>query len=195
MHGSAVLPRSFYNRPTEQVARDLLGKLIVHRVGRQTLAGRIVECEAYLGGGDQAAHSYAGLTPRTKVIFGPPGHAYVYFVYGVHHCLNLIAQPDGTPGCVLIRALEPVEGLDEMRRRRPKAKRSRDLASGPGKLTQALGITLGHYGVDVTRGALTVREGTPEPFDIVTSTRIGITNSAGLPLRFYIADNEHVSVR
>ncbi len=141
------------------------------------------------------AHSYAGLTPRTKVIFGPPGHAYVYFVYGVHHCLNLIAQPDGTPGCVLIRALEPVEGLDEMRRRRPKAKRSRDLASGPGKLTQALGITLGHYGVDVTRGALTVREGTPEPFDIVTSTRIGITNSAGLPLRFYIADNEHVSVR
>ncbi len=161
MHGSAVLPRSFYNRPTEQVARDLLGKLIVHRVGRQTLAGHIVECEAYLGGGDQAAHSYAGLTPRTKVIFGPPGHAYVYFVYGVHHCLNLIAQPDGTPGCVLIRALEPVEGLDEMRRRRPKAKRSRDLASGPGKLTQALGITLGHYGVDVTRGALHRPRGHP----------------------------------
>ena len=102
------LLRSFYDRPTEQVARELLG--VVHRSGGQTLAGRIVECEAYLGGNDQAAHSYAGLTPRTKVIFGSPGHAYVYFIYGVHHCLNLIAQSD-TPGCVLIRALEPVAGF------------------------------------------------------------------------------------
>ena len=189
------LPRSFYNRPTEQVALDLLGKRIVHRVGGRTLAGRIVECEAYLGGDDQAAHSYAGLTPRTKVIFGPPGRAYVYFVYGVHHCLNLVAQPPGTPGCVLIRALEPVAGLDEMRLRRPKAKRDRDLASGPGKLTQALGITLEHYDADVTRGALTVCEGDAEEFEIVTSNRIGITKSAELPLRFYIADNEHVSIR
>jgi len=190
-----VLPRSFYNRPAEQVASDLLGKLVVHRIANKTLAGRIVECEAYLGGDDQAAHSYAGLTPRTKVIFGPPGHAYVYFIYGVHHCLNLVAQPAGTPGCVLVRALEPIEGLDEMRRRRPKAKRDLDLASGPGKLTQALGITLDYYGADVTKGRLTVRDGNPEAFDIVTSTRIGITRSVDLPLRFHIADNEHVSVR
>ena len=191
---SRALPRSFYRRPTEQVARDLLGKAIVHRLDGARLAGRIVEVEAYLGEGDEAAHSFAGVTDRTRVIFGPPGHAYVYFSYGMHHCLNLVAEPAGRAGCVLIRALEPLEGLERMFERRPRARRPLDLCSGPGKLTQALGITLDHYGADITRSALTVRESaTPERFLIAESTRIGITRSAGLPLRFYIQGNEHVS--
>ena len=161
-----------------------------------TLAGKIVETEAYLGEGDKAAHSARGLTKRTTAIFGPPGHAYVYLCYGMYECLNLVAEPEGRPGCVLIRALEPVCGLEEMRERRPKAKRLRDLASGPGKLTLAMGITREHYGADVTNGRLQVR--TPRrrpPFEIVTASRIGIAASAELPLRFYIKDNEYVSVR
>ena len=131
-----ILPRSFYNRPTIEVARGLLGKILVHG---QT-AGRIVETEAYLGGDDLASHSARGITERTRVIFGPPGHAYVYFIYGMYECLNLVAEPDGKPGCVLIRALEPVAGIEIMQRRRPKARTLRDLASGPGKLTLAMAI-------------------------------------------------------
>jgi DNA-3-methyladenine glycosylase len=190
------LPRDFFARPTVQVARDLLGKIILHSIDGQTLAARIVENEAYLGQGDLAAHSARGLTPRTKVIFGPPGHAYVFLAYGVYECLNLIAEPEGQAGCVLIRALEPLAGLAEMRRRRPKARRERDLASGPGKLTLAMGITRRHNGLDVTRGSLRVRAlKREEPIEIVTAARIGISQSADLPLRFYIKDNKYVSVR
>src|SRR5215813_551886 len=113
---SEILPRAFYARPAKEVSRDLLGKILVHR----GVAGVIVETEAYLGGGeDLAAHSSRGITPRTKVIFGPPGHAYVYFIYGMYECLNLVCEPEGVPGCVLIRALEPVEGIEQMRVRRP----------------------------------------------------------------------------
>jgi DNA-3-methyladenine glycosylase len=132
-----ILRRAFYDRPTVEVARGLLGKILVHG----PVAGNIVETEAYLGGDDLAAHSARGLTERTRVIFGPPGHAYVYLVYGMYECLNLVAEADGRPGCVLIRALEPVAGVDLMRRRRPAARRLEDLASGPGKLTLAMGIT------------------------------------------------------
>ena len=190
----SILPRGFYDRPTEQVARELLGKRIVHEVDGHRLVGRIVEVEAYLGEGDEAAHSFAGVTERTRVIFGPPGHAYVYFSYGLHHCLNLVAAAAGRAGCVLIRALEPLEGLDEMFRRRRRAKAPVDLCSGPGKLTQAMGITLAHYGGDVTRGSLTVCEPTDAPaFQVRQTTRVGITRSADLPLRFYIRENEHVS--
>ena len=191
-----ALERRFYERPAPEVARDLLGKIIIHKIDGQALAGRIVETEAYLGQGDLAAHSARGRTPRTSVLFGPPGHAYVYLCYGMYECLNLVAEPDGKAGCVLIRGLEPIFGLQEIQRRRPKARRPRDLASGPGKLTRALGISRRHNGTDVTRGALTVR--TPrsaEPFEIVTSKRIGISVSQDLPLRFFIKDNEHVSVR
>src|SRR5450755_899793 len=148
-----ILPRAFYARKTIDVARDLLGKILVHR----ETSGRIVETEAYLGATDLAAHSARGLTPRTRVIFGPPGHAYVYFIYGMYECLNIVAEPDGRPGCVLIRALEPVSGLDAMRHRRPAARKPEDLAGGPGKLTLAMGITRAHNGADVTRGALVVR--------------------------------------
>src|SRR5213080_872247 len=128
---SRILPRSFYARHTVEVARGLLGKILVHG----ETAGRIVETEAYLGGDDLAAHSARGVTNRTRVIFGPPGHAYVYFIYGMYECRKIVAEPEGTPGCVLIRAVEPVAGIDVMQRRRPKARTVHDLASGPGKLT------------------------------------------------------------
>jgi DNA-3-methyladenine glycosylase len=153
-----------------------------------------VETEAYLGGDDLAAHSARGLTPRTRVIFGPPGHAYVYFIYGMYQCLNLVAEPEGVAGCVLIRAIQPVAGLDVMRQRRPAARKPEDLANGPGKLTLALAITLAQNGVDVTRGALTVRAPLHKaPIDIAVTPRIGITQCADWPLRFLIRGNPYVS--
>lgn len=189
-----ALPQGFYSRPTTEVARDLLGKLIVHQIDGDALAGRIVEVEAYLGLKDEAAHAFAGITPRTKVMFGPPGRAYVYLIYGMYHCLNLVTEPDGEAGCVLIRALEPAAGVEAMQARRPKARRLQDLASGPGKLTRAMGITLNHYGADVTRGALTVREDPgAAPFEIGTSPRIGINKCVDWPLRFFVKGNAHVS--
>src|SRR6516225_1854096 len=126
-----ILNREFYARPTVEVARDLLGKVLVNGA----TAGIIVETEAYLGGEDLASHSARGITDRTRVIFGPPGHAYVYLVYGMYECLNIVAEPEGKAGCVLIRALEPVAGIEIMQRRRPAAHKLEDLASGPGKLT------------------------------------------------------------
>jgi DNA-3-methyladenine glycosylase len=186
-----ILPRSFYNRRAVDVARDLLGKVVAHG----PTAGIIVETEAYPGGDDLASHSAAGITDRTRVIFGPPGHAYVYFVYGMYECLNIVAEPDGVAGCVLIRALEPVEGIEIMRGRRPAAKKDRDLTAGPGKLTQALAITRAHYGADLTCGPLVLREpAIVRPFEIAVSKRIGITKCAELPLRFTIAGNGFVSV-
>jgi DNA-3-methyladenine glycosylase len=190
MRFGPVLKRDFYERATVEVARDLLGKVLVHGA----CAGVIVEAEAYLGGDDLAAHSARGITPRTKVIFGPPGHAYVYFIYGMYECLNLIAEPEGKPGCVLIRALEPVAGLDLMKHRRPKARSPRDLAAGPGKLTRAMGITRVHNGVDVTRGDLTVREPLePGEFEVRVTPRIGIRHCADWPLRFEVAGSPFVS--
>jgi DNA-3-methyladenine glycosylase len=185
-----ILKREFYNRPAIEVARDLLGKVMVHG----PTSGIIVETEAYLGGDDLAAHSARGLTDRTRVIFGPPGHAYVYFIYGMYECLNLVAEPEGQSGCVLIRALEPVGGLAIMRRRRPAARKPEDLASGPGKLTLALGITRAQNGVDVTRGSLVARAPSePRKIDIAASPRIGITKCVDWPLRFFIRANPFVS--
>ena len=156
--------------------------------------GSIVETEAYLGGDDLAAHSARGVTPRTRVIFGPPGHAYVYFIYGMYDCLNLVCEAEGRPGCVLIRALEPVAGIELMRHRRPAARKPEDIASGPGKLTLALGITRAHNGVDVTRGSLVVREPLEaRSVEIAVTPRIGISLCADLPLRFLIRGNRFVS--
>ena len=187
---TTLLPRSFYARPAADVARDLLGKVLVHG----PTAGIIVEVEAYLGLDDKAAHASRGITGRTRVLFGPPGHAYVYFIYGMYECLNLVAEPEGTPGCVLIRALEPLSGIAIMRRRRPKARRPEELASGPGKLTLAMGITRALYGADLTRGPLTVRAFRTEPeFQVNTTPRIGIRRCADWPLRFLIAGNSCVS--
>jgi DNA-3-methyladenine glycosylase len=166
-------------RPAPQVARDLLGKILVF----ENASGRIVETEAYLGEGDDAAHSARGITPRTRVIFGEPGHAYVYFIYGMYDCLNIVCEPEGIAGGVLIRALEPISGLS-------------GLANGPGKLTRALGIKITHNGVDVTKGPITVHAPERrEPFEIAVSPRIGIRKSAELPLRFFIKGNQSVSRR
>jgi DNA-3-methyladenine glycosylase len=185
-----ILARSFYARSTVEVARGLLGKVLVHG----PTAGIIVETEAYLGGEDQAAHSARGLTGRTRVIFGPPGHAYVYLIYGMYQCLNLVAEREGRPGCVLIRALEPVSGVELMRARRGGTRKLEQLANGPGKLTLALGITRAHNGADVTRGPLVVRQAAcASEIEIAVTRRIGITRSADLPLRFVMAGNRFVS--
>jgi DNA-3-methyladenine glycosylase len=187
---SRILTRAFYNRDAVTVARELLGKILVH--GRT--AGMIVETEAYLGGDDLAAHSARGITNRTRVIFGPPGHAYVYFIYGMHECLNLVAEPEGKPGCVLIRAAEPVTGIPIMKRRRAKARSVEKLASGPGNLTRAFGITRAQNGVDVTHGPLVVRHWNRAPeFAIQVTPRIGIRHCADWPLRFVMAGNRAVS--
>jgi len=185
-----ILTRTFYERPTVEVARDLLGKVLVHGA----VAGVIVETEAYLGGDDLAAHSARGITDRTRVIFGPPGYAYVYFIYGMYECLNIVAEPAGQPGCVLIRALEPVAGVEIMQKRRPAAKRLEDIASGPGKLTLALGITRAHNGTDLTRGALVVRApAEARRVEIEVTPRIGIRECADWPLRFFVKGNPFVS--
>lgn len=177
------LKRSFYARDTVEVAGGLLGKIVQHGA----TSGRIIETEAYLGMGDAAAHSAAGITPRTKVIFGPPGHAYVYLNYGIHTCLNLVAEPEGTAGCVLIRAVAPLSGVGEMRRRRG-VRDDAELSSGPGKLTKALGITLAHNGVDVTHGPILVLDDGLDGFEIGVSKRIGISKSQELPLRFFVVE-------
>jgi DNA-3-methyladenine glycosylase len=188
-----ALPRAFYRRPARAVARDLLGCVLVSRRGRAQTAGRIVETEAYLGPEDGASH--AAFRPGSHGLFyGEGGVAYVFLNYGTHHCLNAIAGPAGTPGCVLIRALEPLTGHAVMARRRGMAADARRLTVGPGNLTRALAVTLRDNGSDLTRGALTI-EPAPEPgrFRIATGPRVGITRSADLPLRFWIAGNPFVS--
>ena len=187
---SAPLPRAFYNRPATEVAQALLGTILVHGA----TSGMIVETEAYLGLEDRAAHSWRGMTPRTRVLFGRPGHAYVYLIYGMYECLNVVSEPEGSPGCVLIRAVEPLEGIARMQRRRPGAQRTEDLANGPGKLTLALGITRRHNGADFTRGPLTIHASRrSETFQIGVSPRIGIRHCAEWPLRFFIEGSRFVS--
>lgn len=175
------LPLSFYSRPTVDVARSLLGCVLIHHRS----AGTIVEVEAYLGTEDRAAHAYRGVTERTRVIFGPPGRAYIYFIYGMHECLNVVAEKTGRPGCVLIRALEPTTGLEQMYERRRWKGLPRGLANGPGKLTQALAITREQYGARLDRGKLCIRAWkAPHSFEIEATPRIGISHCADWPLRF-----------
>ncbi len=192
LHYGPILKRPFYERPTAEVARALLGKVLMHGAA----AGIIVETEAYPGRDDLASHSARGITGRTRVIFGPPGHAYVYLIYGMYECLNLVTEPAGTPGCVLIRALEPVAGIELMRERRPAAGKLEDIARGPGRLTMAMAITRADYGVDVTRGSLVVREpASPRALEIQATPRIGIRICAERPLRFILRGNRFVSGR
>lgn len=182
----------------DAVAPALLGKLLIRRLGQQILAGRIVEVEAYFGTGDPAAHSFAGRTGRNSVLFGPPGHAYVYLIYGMHYCLNVSCEPDGLAGCVLIRALEPVAGLEAMALLRTLAPGADDrlLTSGPGRLCQAMGITRAELdGADLTalHSPLYIAvDDSPAPAIMVTP-RIGISKAADLPLRFSVAGNRFVS--
>ena len=193
-----ILPRTFYERGTEQVARDLLGAVIVSRIDNAMAAGRIVEVEAYLGPSDAASHAVAGRTERTWHLFGRPGSAYVYFTYGMHWCVNAVAGRGGLGGAVLLRAVEPLIGLDVMRRRRgPTAPRDRDLASGPAKLCQALGIDRALDGASLQRGALVIRAGTPvRSAHVVVTPRIGLNpKSAALdwPLRYSVKDSPYRS--
>ena len=180
------LPRRFYLRPARAVARDLLGCLVVSRRGRSLTAGRIVETEAYLGPEDAASH--AAFRPGSHwLLYGEGGFAYVYLNYGIHYCLNAVAGAAGRPGCVLIRALEPVAGLATMARRRGVDADSSRLASGPGNLTRALGITSRENGADLTRGLFTIEPpDRPRDFRIASGPRIGITRAVDLRLRFWI---------
>jgi DNA-3-methyladenine glycosylase len=183
------LPHAFYGRPVVEVARALLGCVLRHG----DAAGAIVETEAYHES-EPACHAYVGLTPRTRTVFGPPGRAYVYRSYGIHACLNAVCEPEGVGAAVLIRALEPLEGLDTMRARRG-LERVEDLCSGPGKLTQALGIGLELNGVDLAAGPIAIEApaGPWRSVEIVTGTRIGITKAAELPWRFCVAGARSVS--
>ncbi|HUB18043.1 MAG TPA: DNA-3-methyladenine glycosylase [Acidobacteriaceae bacterium] len=203
MAKARILPRAFYLDPPDEVARNLLGKVLVRRYPARSgkterLAGRIVEVEAYCGLDDPAAHAFAGRTERNAVLFGPPGFAYVYFIYGMHFCLNFSCEPEGQPGGVLLRALEPVEGLDRMARLRGLGAGAspRLLTSGPGRLCEALGIVREtHNGIDVTRAqtGLHVEDDGFAPEEIAVSRRIGIRKAADRPLRFTIAGNRFVS--
>lgn len=200
-----LLRRSFFNRDPREVSHDLLGKLIVRKDGRKLLAGRIVEVEAYLGTDDLAAHAAAGRTARNSVLFGPPGHAYIYFIYGVHYCLNISCLPDGEAGCILVRALEPVAGIDQMAKARDledldfsSARNLRLLASGPGKLCEALGITRSRDNdkdMVSPRCDLQVTDDGYKVGEVAITPRIGITKSAELPLRYLIADSPFVSAK
>ena len=200
--GLRVLPRAFFSRDPRRVARDLLGKLLIRNRGKKVLAGRIVEVEAYLGKGDPAAHAAAGVTARNRVIFGPPGHAYVYFIYGNHCCLNVSCQPEGKAGCVLIRALEPIAGEIEMARARLRANPRwrglgmHQLTSGPGRLSQALGITRARDNDrDLTdpRSGLWMADDGFRPRHILRTQRIGIRKAVGHRLRFLLPPMEYLS--
>jgi DNA-3-methyladenine glycosylase len=198
-----LLRRAFFNRDPRIVSRELLGKLIVRREGRKRIAGRIVEVEAYLGADDLAAHAAAGHTERNAVLFGPPGHAYVYFIYGVHYCLNISCLPAGEAGGVLIRALEPVSGIREMAKARGLADLElisqhdfRKLTSGPGRLSEALGITRSRDNAKdmvSARSDLQVVDDGFHAVEIAVTPRIGITKAAEMPLRYVISGNIFVS--
>lgn len=194
------LPRSFYQGSTLDLAQRLLGTCLVHRSPQGLTAGRIVETEAYLQD-DPACHAFKGPTPRTQVMFGPPGFAYVYFIYGMYWCFNVTAAPKGVGEAVLIRALEPMEGLELMRRRRQKTGKlvsDHKLCNGPGKLAIAIGLGRAHNGMDLTQGPLFLsapkRLGKAfAPQKIQSSSRIGIRKAAEHPYRFFIRDSAFVS--
>ncbi|NYZ62167.1 DNA-3-methyladenine glycosylase [Luteimonas sp. SJ-16] len=189
------LPRAFYRRHPAQVAPELLNKLLLRDDGR---VGRIVEVEAYAGSEDPAAHTFRGRTVRNASMFGDGGHLYVYFSYGMHWAANAVCGEIGQGFGVLLRALEPVDGLDLMRQARSKARRTQDLASGPGRLAQAMGIDRRFDGADLVTGAqgvCIVSDGVEPPLQPVVGPRVGITKAVDLPWRWHVPDNPHVSKR
>lgn len=201
------LKREFYSRSTLDVAKDLLGKNLVHYVDGERLVGRIVEAEAYIGSIDKAAHSYYRKTKRNEVMFGPPGHAYVYIIYGVYNCINAVAQNEGEGTAALIRAIEPVENIEKMvlnRYNMPiedlKKRQILNLTNGPGKLCMAMGITnKDHNGMDLCGDTLWIEKATEDKtFEILETTRVNIDyaeEAIHFPWRFYIKDNPFVSIK
>lgn len=201
------LKREFYSRDTITVAKELLGKVLVHNYNGQLLKGKIVETEAYLGLKDKAAHSYGGRkTKRVEVMYGPAGIAYVYFIYGMYYCFNIVTQEEGIPEAVLIRGIEPIENIDLMainRFNKPYKEltkyQKKNLTNGPGKLCLAFNITKEeHNGMDLCGNILYLEEGNRENFNIIETTRIGIDyaeEAKDFPYRFYIEGNPYVSVK
>jgi DNA-3-methyladenine glycosylase len=200
------LPRAFYARPTLQVAQDLLGKILVHRTRAGLTSGVIVEVEAYVGESDPACHAAPGLTKRNEPLYGAPGHAYVYLNYGVHYLVNVVTEPAGTPAAVLIRALEPLDGISLMRQRRARTRTSRhlkrarrlsehELCKGPGNVTHAMGISLGENRMDLLGNRLYLEDRGHRPDEVARSPRIGITKGAERRWRCYVAASASVSAR
>jgi len=198
------LPRSFYDRPALDVARDLLGKVLVHNRRGVVTSGAIVEVEAYIGESDPACHAAPGRTRRNEPLYGPPGHAYVYLNYGIHHLVNIVAEADGRPAAILIRALAPIGGVSVMRRRRGQRARGRrapagrpivdhDLCRGPGNLTMAMGITLAENRVDLLGDRLFVEDRQPPADAIAWGPRIGIRVGVEHPWRAYLDGHPAVS--
>lgn len=193
---ASKLPLAFYARPVLTVARECIGKILVHRTAEGETAGRIVEAEAYRGPQDRAAHSWRGLTPRTAAMFGPPGRAYVYLLYGISWAFNIVVAEAGLPHAVLIRALEPVRGLDLMALRRRQPINARELTNGPGKLTQAIAITGSDYARDLCGGDLFLEDGKAGRIGRSPRINVGYAGAwAARPWRFYERGNRYVSVR
>ena len=192
-HGEAILPRAFYRRDSREVAPDLLNKILI---GPDGCRGRIIETEAYCGDVDEAAHTFRGKTARNATMFGPPGHLYVYFTYGMHWCANTACGDEGVGIGVLLRAVQPLSGLEQMRVRRPRAKNERELCSGPARLCQAFDISGADDGTDLVTGRYRIAsDGVPPPIDPVITPRVGISRAIDAPWRWYVADNRFVSKR
>lgn len=196
------LSRSFYDRPTLDVASDLLGKVLVHRRRGVLTSGVIVEVEAYIGESDPACHAAAGRTQRNEALYGPPGHAYVYLSYGIHYLVNVVTEPERRPAAVLIRALAPIDGISTMRRRRartPKGRRAvgdlaeHDLCRGPGNLTMAMGITLAENTLDLLGNRLFIEDRGIATQPIVWDQRVGISVGTEFPWRAYLEAHQAVS--
>jgi len=193
-HLGQPLSSDFYARDTEIVARELLGAVLECRSDEGIVAARIVETEAYLGEHDLACHAASGRTARTEPLYGRPGIAYVYFIYGMYWCFNAVTRAEHEPSAVLVRAVEPLVGIDLMRARRPKVRRDVDLTNGPGKLCLALGIDGRHNNVSLDKPPLSIRVGEPvADSDVTITPRIGITQCADWPLRWFVTDSPYVS--
>jgi DNA-3-methyladenine glycosylase len=190
------LPRSFFDRPVLEVAPDLLGRLVVHRTEDGSVTARLTEVEAYDGPTDPGSHAFRGRSKRNGTMFGPPGHVYVYFTYGMHYCMNLVCGPPGMPTGILLRAAEITEGAELARKRRPTAKSDRDLARGPARLVESLGVSRGDDGADICGdGPLTVHYGDPAPKELIrTGPRVGLRDAPDFPWRFWIDGDPTVSI-
>jgi DNA-3-methyladenine glycosylase len=190
------LSRSFYSRPALDVANDLLGKVLVRRIGRKNLSGKIVETEAYVGPHDLACHASKGHTARTSIMFGPPGYAYVYMIYGFYFCLNVVTEPPGHPAAVLIRAIEPLDNVGLMRKLRRNPARETNITSGPGKLCMAMSIDKQLNGADLLGTAIWIEDRSLDAGNIRTSPRVGVDYAGEFkdkPWRFFVEGNPHVS--